>query len=44
MLKKTIFALILAIQFVAVAGQGLASLPEPGCYPCPEVSSQVAAR
>jgi hypothetical protein len=35
MLKRIVLALLLALQFVVITSQGVASVPEPGCYPCP---------
>ena len=36
MLKKIIFAALLALQFAAVCGVATADLPFPLCYPCPK--------
>ena len=40
MLKRTLFVMILAIQFIAIAGQGFAHIPDPDCFPCPESSQR----
>jgi hypothetical protein len=36
MLKKALLALILALQFAAVANVVTASAPWPSCFPCDE--------
>jgi len=35
-LKKTILVLAFVLQFASIIGQGMAYVPEPGCFPCPE--------
>jgi hypothetical protein len=40
MLKKTVVALLMALSFVAIAGQSFAEIPEPSCFPCPTASQK----
>jgi hypothetical protein len=35
MVRKIVFALLLALQFAAVANLASALPPFPGCFPCP---------
>ena len=40
MLKRTIVTLLMALSLASVAGQMLASIPEPSCFPCPTVAQK----
>jgi hypothetical protein len=37
MVRKIVFAFLLALQFSVVADLASAYSPAPGCYPCPNV-------
>jgi hypothetical protein len=37
MVRKIVFALLLALQFSAVANLASAGAPPPSCDPCPDV-------
>jgi hypothetical protein len=37
MIRKVVFALLLALQFSVVAEMASAYIPAPGCYPCGNV-------
>lgn len=37
MVRKIVFALLLALQFSVIANMASASVPPPSCYPCPDL-------
>lgn len=37
MIRKVLFALLLALQFSVVANMASAYSPAPGCFPCGDV-------
>jgi len=37
MVRKIVFALLLALQFSVIANMASASAPPPSCFPCPDV-------
>lgn len=41
MIKRTLLIVLFALQFAGVLSQGLAYVPEPSCFPCPDATISV---